>query len=309
VSRKGAGLALGAAAAVGVAACGGGGTSRVCGNGVVEPPEECDPPGTAGCANGCVRDTNDVQLIWTLLGAELDGGESCVSIGASTAEFTFTGPAPRVETVPCDFAQTFFRDFANGDYQVRGILRDEMGVEMTSGMAVASFTMTGTDQTVTIDFPFADFLDSQTGNLYFRVAWSGSLTCTGAVPPVTQQVLLIERDGMALEGMTDTGAPIDGSGPGMCRPAEAAEMSQKVIGMEWGPAQVTITGLDSTGTPQFEETFDTFVGAGAGNPEYLFDVNSLTPDAGPPDAGPPDAAPPDAGPPDAAPPDAAPIDA
>jgi hypothetical protein len=64
---------------------------------------------------------------------------------------------------------------------------------------------------------------------------------------------------------------------------------QSALEVPFGFATFTLEGRDGTGTPQFAETFDTFVGAGVSNPEIEFDVNSLTPDAGPPDASIPDA--------------------
>ena len=50
-----------------------------------------------------------------------------------------------------------------------------------------------------------------------------------------------------------------------------------------------IVGLDSGGVPQFQQSFETFVGAGLSNPDMQFVVRSLNePDAGVPDAGAPD---------------------
>jgi cysteine-rich repeat protein len=299
------------------AGCGGGGAT--CGNRVVEGDEECDDGNTVngdGCDNGCVDSTNDVHVVWSLIGVEHPGfEESCTGVGASQVELVFTGVGePRTERVQCDFTETWFRDFADGSYTVTGTLFDSNDTAITTGQATAQFTVNGRDvDPVDIDFPFADFTGSYNGNFYFRVWWGGVDTCDGAVPPVVQHVLRLERGGVPIPGMTDSGDSIDGSTPAACRPANPnLDTSQKVLTIPWGPARMIIEGRDAAGMTQFSEAFDTFVGAGVANPEYAFDVNSVTPDAGPADAAIPDAGVPDAGAPDAAAPppiDAAPIDA
>ena len=82
--------------------------------------------------------------------------------------------------------------------------------------------------------------------------------------------------------------------PGDCR-SLGEEFPQSALEVPWGPYVFTVVGLDGGGETQFEETFDTFVGAGVSNPEMDFVVDSLTPDAGVPDAGVADAGVPDAG--------------
>ncbi len=297
-------------AAVLAGACGGGSSGPRCGNGVVEEGEQCDPGMvTATCSPQCARITNDLRLRWTLIATEFtDFNESCPGVGAETAELTFTGPGgqTRVESAPCSFSETQILDFANGDWVVQGRLLDDAGAPITSGMAMTSFSVANADTTAIIDFPFADFTGSYTGNYYFRTRWGGATTCATAAPPVVQHTLLLERGGVPLAGMTDAGDPIDGSAPGACRNFTGGN-TQTIQSLPWGPAVFTITGLDGTGTPQFSESFDTFVGAGIQNPEYAHDVNSLTPDAGVPDAAVdaavPDAAVPDAGIPDTGLPD------
>lgn len=285
----------------GVAGCGGG-ASPDCGNGVVEGMEECDDGNTIqndGCDNGCVTSTNDVHVRWSLIEAdEFAGftGETCPGVGASRVRFDFTGAEARTEEVQCEFSETFLRDFASGDYHVVAVLVDEAGTALTAGETQADFTVNG-DVEVSLNFAFADFLNDYNGNLFFRTRWAGAETCAAAIPPVVEHVLLLERDGQAIPGMTDVGDVIDGSAPGACRDGAS---SQKVLMAPWGPATMTVTGLDATGTPRFMETFDLFIGAGVANPEYLFDVRSLAPDAGVPDAAVPDAGVPDAAAPDAA---------
>ena len=89
--------------------------------------------------------------------------------------------------------------------------------------------------------------------------------------------------------------PLDGTASGEC--VSFIDTSpQSALDVPFGPATFRVVGLDNVGTPQFDEEFDTFIGSGTFNPEYEFDVNSLTPDAGVPDAGTTDAGVPDASP-------------
>ncbi len=92
------------------------------------------------------------------------------------------------------------------------------------------------------------------------------------------------RGGAPLAGMTLDGTPLDGSMVGPCRDGGGGT-SQAVLGLDWGPAQLTVTGEDDSGTVLYSKTFDTFVGAGLSNPTAELDVPSLAPDAGVADAG------------------------
>jgi cysteine-rich repeat protein len=292
-------------AALSAAGCG---SDPVCGDGRAEGDEMCDDGNTRdddACSNTCrVQPTLDATIVWTIAAQEAPGfSETCGGVGANEIDLAFTGPTSFTATVDCNFGQTPFAALAAGAYTVRATLYDVVGEErvaLTNGDASAQFTITNADVTATIDIPFADFIVAKTGTYFFRIKWGGAGTCTGATPPVAKHVLRLERDGTPLPGLTDEGDPIDGSAPGVCRPF-TEQFPQAVNGLAWGPATMTITGLDASDTPQFMETFDTFVGAGPANPDAVLDVNSLAPDAGPPDAALPDAALPDAAGPDAMP--------
>jgi hypothetical protein len=141
---------------------------------------------------------------------------------------------------------------------------------------------------VTPDLWVRDYL----GTFFFRTLWGGD-DCAAAFPPVVQHRLTLTQNGVPVSVTTENGDPLDGSAPGPCQPF-ADEFPQSALTVPFGLASFTVEGLDSGGTAQFRETFETFVGAGISNPELHFDVNSLAPDAGV-DAGVPDASTPDAG--------------
>lgn len=289
---------LGTAALLGGATVGlqGGCGGAVCGDGVVEDGEGCDDGNTRdddGCSNSCnARETLDATIAWTLLGSEAQGfSETCGGVLASNVRITISGPMMIEETVACGNTQYLFTALRPGDYQVRAVLLDINDQPITSGLAAASFSISSGDLTVPIDFSFADFLASYTGDYFFRVKWGGADTCAGATPPVVTHRLRFERDGAAVSCMnppcvTDEGDPIDGSATGACRDA-SAEFPQAVNRVPWGPVTITVTGYDGAGAETHRETFASFVGGGISNPDLTLDVNSLAPDAGvTPDAGP-----------------------
>ena len=111
-----------------------------------------------------------------------------------------------------------------------------------------------------------------------------------ATPPVVSQRLTL--NGAGHDGGRDDRASTARSStartPQPCYPLEAS-FPQIAKSVPFGPATLTVVGMDGSGAVQFEHTFDTFVGAGISNPTITFDVPP--PDAGidaPPDA-PPDA--------------------
>jgi len=280
------------------AGCGGG---SVCANGEAESGEECDDGNQRdddACSNACQqRDTRDAQLIWTMLANEVPGFfESCTGVGADRVKLVVTGPTPFSLDRDCNESQYIQAVLDAGHYTVVGTLVDSAGTALTKGMARAEFDMpttpTGTPVQVNIDFPFADFIRTDyTGSWIYRFAWDGKPTCASAQPPVVTRSIRLERGGTPLVGAD--GMPIDGLTPGDCVDPTSAQ----IMGIPWGPADLTVVGFDATATPQFRETIHTFVGAGISNPILTYDIDSLRPDAGlPPDggAGAADAALPDA---------------
>jgi hypothetical protein len=245
------------------------------------------------CSNACrQRDTRDAQLIWTMIANEVPGfDESCTGVAADRVKLVITGPTPLTLDRDCNEGQFIQTVLEAGHYSVVGTLFDSSGAALTRGMAKAEFDMpaspSGTPVQVNIDFPFADFIRTDyTGSWIYRFAWDGATTCASALPPVVKRTVRLERGGVPLAG-TD-GVSLDGMVAGDCTDPSSAP---QVLGVPWGPADLTIVGLDAASMPQFRETFHTFVGAGIFNPILTYDVDSLRPDAGIPDAGVADAAP------------------
>ena len=159
---------------------------------------------------------------------------------------------------------------------------------LTKGISMTSFVIPevppGAPVQVTLNFPFEDFLRTDyVGNWFYSLTWAGQAMCAAAMPPVVKTSLRLERGGQSI--VSADGVSVDGT------PKACVDGSNEVINkLPWGPANLTVIGLDASGTPQFQETFPTFIGAGILNPTLKFDVDSLAPDAGVPDAGVPDAA-------------------
>jgi cysteine-rich repeat protein len=281
------------AAALVHAGCGGG---SVCGNGDPESGEECDDGNQRdddACSNACrQRDTRDAQLIWTMVANEVPGfSESCTGVGAARVKLVVTGPTAVTLDRDCNESQYIQAVLDAGHYSVVGTLVDSAGAALTKGMAKAEFDMpetpSGTPVQVNIDFPFADFLRTDyKGSWIYRFVWDGKTSCASALPPVVTRSVRLERGGTPLADAD--GVVLDGMTPGDCVDPSSAP---SIMGIPWGPADLTVVGFDATGTPQFRETFHTFVGAGISNPILTYDVDSLRPDAGVPDAGAADAAP------------------
>jgi cysteine-rich repeat protein len=268
-----------------LAGCGG----AVCGNGKLEAGEQCDDGNLVdgdGCSSTCKYEPSvDTYIHWTFVATEFlpFDGESCDDVQAVKVGLTIAGPKPSTQVIDCGMYSIKLSRLPAGSYTVSAVATDASGAALTSGLATASFVVADQTQNVYVDFPFADFMRSYTGDYFFRVSWAGQNHCAAASPPVMKERLLMVRDGVPLMGETTDQTPIDGSKAGPCR--DAGGGSQVVKGLDWGPAEITVTGEDAVGHALYSKTFATYVGAGPSNPAALLDVPSLAPDAGVPDAG------------------------
>jgi hypothetical protein len=255
----------------------------VCGNGVPESGEECDDGDSRDdnrCSNQCrAHDTLDGDLEWTILGKESASfsGDTCGQVDADWVKLDLTGPMDATAEVDCAYYKNSFVALVAGNFTVTATLLDEKKEALTRPV-VTSFTIVDKKVPVPLDFPLTSFLRQYTGNYYYRIKWGGADTCSGAVPAVAKTRVQVLRDGKPLS--TDDGRVLDGMTATDCQPytAQAAEV---LSGVPWGPAQISIAGLDQTSARKFEGNYDTFIGAGVANPEMHFDVPAPSvPDAG-----------------------------
>lgn len=287
------------AAALITSSCGGGG-DPICGDGTHDPDrgEQCDDGNlddTDACRNNCTANlpgNTTVSWVFNKDAAPMFPNDSCSDVRAINVEVDVAGPAQGSMSGGCSLRQVVFPSLPAGMYTVT--LRPlDINDELLTTAPIVEQHMLGPDVRVEIEVMPDQWVRDYTGTFFFRTLWGGD-DCASATPPVVQHRLTLTQDGTPVTVTTENGDPLDGSAPGPCQPF-SDEFPQSVLLAPFGPAVFTIEGLDSGGTPQFRETFDTFVGAGISNPELHFDVNSLTPDAGMPDAGTADAGVPDAG--------------
>jgi cysteine-rich repeat protein len=259
------------------------GCGAVCGNGKIEDGEQCDDGNTAdgdGCSSTCrYVPTIDTYVAWRLLAGEWpDHGESCGDVGASHILLELTGPRPFSQRIDCGFYQYKLLALPPGAYVAKGTLYD--GQTPITRTATKELTAGDVQQTVTLDFAFADFLRSYAGTFFFKVKWGGADTCAAA--GLTQQRLRLTRGGAALGTATELGDALDGSAS-PCRDA-AAPRAQVAAGLVWGPAMLEVTGEDGDGVERYRGAFDVLVGADISNEPWVVDVPSLGVDAGVVDA-------------------------
>ncbi|RMH40171.1 MAG: hypothetical protein D6689_14790 [Deltaproteobacteria bacterium] len=300
--------ALSALATAGVVAlaCGGGGDSP-CGNGVVDPGEQCDDGNTDpndDCDNNCLSNLPTLRVRWVFNrdAADQFDQDGCLDLGVSRVEVDIvhaTDPTvAESASETCSLRQVTFLALPRGDYVVTLRPVDSDGALLTRA-PIENLVTVREDVEAEFNIPYDQWARDYTGTLYFRLHWGqADVDCAAAVPPVVQQRLTLERDGTAVAQSTEQGTPLDGSAPGPCQ-SLAEPFPQSALSVPWGPYTLHVEGLDGAGDAQFAGDFDTFVGAGVSNPEMQFVVPSLAPDAGVPDAGPADAPVADAGGPDA----------
>lgn len=299
--RPVAGLGALALAGLALAACGD--DAAFCGDGQPDPGEECDDGNedqTDFCRECRTFLPSTLTIKWEFNRNEsppIFPGDSCIDMGVSSVAVEIVGPVTRSESESCSLRQVVFSDLPAGSYVARLTPRDSGEESRVAAPIEVTVPFTGQTLVHEVTVPYEAWTGDYTGTFYYRVLWGGA-DCSAAAPPVAEHRFLLEAGGGPVAVVTDDGDALDGSATGPCRPF-IEDFPQSAQSVPWGPATFTITGYDSGGTAQFEESFDTFVGAGPNNPEYEFDVNSLTPDAGVPDAGAPDAGVPDAASPDA----------
>ncbi len=280
--------------------CGGDDSSAVCGNMVVEAGEGCDDGNMINddnCTNFCqlnLPDTLDARIKWAFNrdAAPLFDADSCFDLGVSRVlveiEHTTSNEVLMGEET-CGFRQVTFIDIAAGDWLARIRPVNTDGDLMTTEVIQQLFTISTADVEVELNVPYDKWKNDYAGTYFFRLHWGQmDIDCTAAAPPVVQHEMTLERGGVAVTQVTGDDHRLDGTAPGDCISLDE-QFPQDALLVPWGPYMFHVVGLDSGGVAQFQESYETFVGAGLSNPEMHFVVRSLNePDAGAPDAGGPD---------------------
>jgi cysteine-rich repeat protein len=274
-----------ALAVLALLAAAGCGSDPRCGDGEHNPElgEQCDDGNDVQddlCRNNCTSNLpGQFTIQWAFNRDDTLGftGDNCTDTGVTQVQVDVTGPETATLTEACPQRQVVFSGLATGTYLIEVTPLDINGEsKVTEPVQETVNLSSGIMHEVVV--PYTAWIEAYTGTLFFRTRWAG-MDCGTAAPPVVQHVLRLERDGVPFTQMTDGGDPLDGSSPGACRSVDD-EFPQSALSIPFGPATFTIEGRDGGGAAQFSETFDTFIGAGITNPEFMFDVASLAPDAG-----------------------------
>ncbi len=269
-----------AAAAFTAAACGS--SAPYCGDGKMDPGEECDDGNgddTDFCLATCkARQLSSLTIKWEFNSDEdLEfSGDACIDMRARRVEVELLGgPEPLMLDETCSFKQVVFIDIPAATYTAKLTVLDRDDLALTSVDPGQEIVFPGGTLKETIRIGPEKWLQSYLGTFFFRVGWAGA-DCETAVPAVVQQNLTLVADGQVFSGSTTDGAAMDGSTGFGCQPL-TEEFPQSALDVPFGAATFTIEGIDGAGDTVYESVFETFVGAGVNNPELVFDVNLSVP--------------------------------
>jgi hypothetical protein len=243
--------------------------------------EECDDGNdddTDFCLSTCKARALPVLTVkWQFNSDDTIGfaGDACIDMNARRVEVELTGgPEPIILDESCSFKQVVFVDLPAGSYSAALTVLDKDDMPLTSEPIVQSIEFGGGESTEVVSVPAGRWLQSYLGTFFFRVQWGGE-DCSTATPPVVEQVLTLVAGGETFKGETTDGATLDGKKESPCQPL-TEEFPQSALDVPFGPATLTIEGIDDEGNTAYESVFETFVGAGVNNPELVFDVDLLS---------------------------------
>lgn len=244
-----------------VAACGGdGGGQQMCG------------------ADHCgLKGHTVVKWTFDAYPAKLFPGDSCVDFGINKVRVDALSDADGQvvsATDDCGAGQVTFDGLPDGTYTMFVDPQDSAG--NTTVMAPASGPAAAgqyqADTTTTINVDYTSWLGGPyTGTFLWRFKWGGQ-SCAAATAPVVTQVVTITSGGVT---STTTASPnnqkLDGTDPKPCFAYEES-FPQSATGLPFGPAKLTVQGLNAASAVIYTTTFDTFIGAGITNPTITYDV-------------------------------------
>ncbi|MEZ4400444.1 MAG: DUF4215 domain-containing protein [Kofleriaceae bacterium] len=281
--------AAGVAAAI-VGACSDDSHPVVCGDGRVDPPEQCDDGNTDefdGCRM-CVAYIAPKNVIkWDFNAAAAPGftSDGCADVAATSVRVALSGPASQTKDGTCSLRQVSFEALPAGTYTAAVTPLDSAGMPLVTTPATATLEanlVPSTTVETVVNVEPTLWARPMTGTFYFVLRWGG-LECAMAAPPVTTQVVTMTIGGSPVTASTssNTGYPsyrVDGTQPVTCITASTSS-AEAIDGLAFGPIQIAVVGRDAGGAEMFRGAFSSFVGAGRSNPVLIFDVPS-TIDAG-----------------------------
>jgi len=300
-------------AGAGCSSSGGGGTGTSdaatpppCGNGKLDPFEQCDDGNTTGgdgCSATC-RDEKlgDVTIRWEL-NTDQKGKDSpavfrsdaCTDFvpsgqgSASMRVRSTSGPTTVDESGNCDTLQLALAKLAIGAYTFELTMRwMDSAAGATMDVTTARTLMVTVPPGATADpppvvFVNGDFVSRPRGWLFFATRFgSGGAGGCGSVTPavVRQRLTLTPKAGGGPVTMikTATGVALDGSSTaeGPCLWPASITDTQRVENLESDLYSFRVEGLDAGGAVIYCKTNTVFVGAGRFNDTYDLVVPSGT---------------------------------
>ena len=252
------------------------GSKAMCGNGIVEPGEECDDGNLQdgdGCNRFCLLPAykgSTLVLRWYINGTRIIGGQkysydTCSDVGASRVHIRFYGPDGPVgeDTVQCSnleyrFTDTEGNQFPDGMYHAELTFLDSSDATI-SGVLTSDATMLVRrgDTEMHVVSSLDDFTNGPfSGVFYFSIKWDGG-TCDSA--GVSTMKLSLTLDGSEV-----------GTMEGNCIATSSSLPNNVPASDEY---VLKVAGYTSDGTVWGCLTMENVkVGAGVTNPSLEIDV-------------------------------------
>ncbi len=258
-----------------LSACGG--SEPFCGDGAVDEGEQCDD-GNSDETDFCrvcrtyVPPRTVIKWAFNKEAVAGFGADGCLDLDVALVEVELTGPASVSDTGTCSFRQVVFTELPAGTYTARLSPKNAAGELVSTAPYEETVVVAaeGTEHEVVL--PPTSWPDGLDGSFYYRIRWEGA-DCEAA--GVATQKLTLAVNGHVVTTKTQSGVPLDGTPV----PCAAGDALSTALAVPFGFAMFTIEGRDAADSLTYQQTFDTFVGAGVSNPEFTFDVAALPPPA------------------------------